>query len=258
MAAMAAIRQLSATEVNGMSQPHLARNRVLLALPDDLASRIEPHQERVHLALGTVLQNPGEPIEHIHFPLDCLISHILTMQDGKTAEVAMTSHEDFAGVEALLGGDTVAGTRYVVRMPGECIRIAKDVLLRELENDSRFRAAMLQGLRKFLSQASQNAACNALHSLEQRLARWLLECRTRVRRSEIRTTQQFLSEMLGVRRAGVSAALGKFAERGLVKHRRGVTTLVDLEALEALSCECYSVLFEESELILAAAATDAA
>lgn len=226
------------------------RNHLLDALPRDLYRSLEPSFEPLSFKRGTVLHEPGETIRNLYFPLTCLVSITVTMRDGETSETGVVGNREMVGVNAFMGGSETTQTRYVVRIPGDAIKIRSEPLLRAFDRNKAVRDVLLKYTQAMIAQISQNAACNRLHSITQRYARWLLEVRDRIQSEDLRLTREFASEMLAVRRATVSDASLLLEDEGLVTVRRGVTRIEDHARLEAVACECYGVVKEEHDRLL--------
>ena len=225
-------------------------NRLLACMPREVYEKIEPHLERVSLSRGEVLHHPGETIRHLYFPLGCMISITITMQEGKTAETGGIGNREVVGVNAFMGGRETTQTEYIVQIPGEAIRISADPLKEEFDRNKGLRNVMLRYTQALLAFISQNTACNRLHSVKQRFARWLLEASDRVESDDLALTQEFISEMLGVRRSGVTQEALKRQEKGIIQYQRGNIRIIDAQALEEISCECYGVVKEEYDRLL--------
>jgi CRP-like cAMP-binding protein len=225
-------------------------NRLLSALPDDAWERIEGHLERLALDNGTVLHKRGEEIRDLYFPLDCLISITVKMRDNRIVETGVVGSREVVGINAFMGGRETTQTEYIVQIAGDAMRIDSAPLREAFDTDRRVRDVFLKLTQAMIAQISQTAACNSLHSLEKRYARWLLEVHDRVQADEIRLTHKFMAEMLGVRRAGITELANKFQRDGLLTEGYGWTQIVDRPGLEAAACECYSVLREEYERLL--------
>jgi CRP-like cAMP-binding protein len=225
-------------------------NRLLVSLPDDAYERIAPHLQHMSLKRGHVLHRPGQDIRDLYFPLDCLISVTVTMRDGRTAETGVVGRREVVGINAFMGGRETTQTEYVIQVDGDAIRVPADPLLEEFNVNAALRRVLLRYTQAMFAQVTQNAACNGLHSMEQRLARWLLEVRDRIGTDELRLSHEFISEMLGVRRAGITELSHSFEERGLIAQTRGLTRIVDGDGLETVSCECYRVIRDEYDRLL--------
>jgi len=227
------------------------RNRLLDALPDALLEELTPHLERVTLDLREPVANPGEPYEYVYFPESCVISVVNDMRDGSTVETGTIGNEGVAGLPALL--DSVTSERRVFgQVRGSTLRARATVVAALVERERELRRLINRYAQAYLSQVAQGAACNRLHGLEERCARWLLLTHDRVRSDELHLKQEFLAEMLGVRRAGVSVAASALQGSGLIRYSRGVINVLDRDGLEAASCECYRVIREQFDRLLPA------
>lgn len=233
-----------------MKTPPPHANRLLAALPRETYEGIAPHLERMTLKNGVVLHKPGEDIHDLYFPLDCLISITVTMRDGRIVETGVVGSHEMVGINAFMGGRETTQTEYIVQIAGDAMRIDSAPLLEAFDRDKRVRDIFLKLTQAIIAQISQTAACNSLHVLEKRYARWLLEVHDRTQSDEVRLTHEFMSEMLGVRRAGITELANKFERDGLIGQGYGWTRIVNRAGLEAASCECYSVLREEYERLL--------
>jgi CRP-like cAMP-binding protein len=227
-----------------------AGNRLLDALPRDLYRALERSFERVSLRRGDVLHEPGSTIRYLYFPLTCIVSITVSTADGKTAEIGVVGSREMAGVNAFMGGSETTQTRYVVQIGGEAIKIRSRPLLEAFDRNKSVRDVLLRYTQAMIGQISQNAACNRLHDVSQRYARWLLEVRDRVQSVDVGLTQTFVAEMLAVRRATVTDIAGALEERGLIRVRRGVIRILDDEGLEKVACECYGVIRDENDRLL--------
>jgi CRP-like cAMP-binding protein len=233
--------------MDGQARPE---NRLLAALPRDAYARIEPHLEWRSLERGLVLHRPGEAIRDLYFPLDAMISVTVTMRDGRTAETGVVGRREVVGINAFMGGRETTQTEYVVQVPGEAVRVPADPLREEFDRNQDLRAVLLRYTQAMFAQVTQNAACNGLHAMDQRFARWLLEVRDRIGSDDLCLTHEFIAEMLGVRRAGITQLSGTFERCGLIAHARGLTRIVDGAGLEAAACECYAVVRDEYDRLL--------
>ena len=229
----------------GQSPADPRRNLLLAALPADAYERIAPTFERMSLENGRVLHRPGEQIRDLYFPIDCMISVTVRMHDGRTSETAVVGSREVVGINAFMGGRETTQTRFVVQIPGDAVRVPAVGLRALFDQHVGVRDVMLRYTQAMIAQVTQNAACNGLHRLEQRYARWLLEVHDRVGHDEVPLTHEFISQMLGVRRAGVTDIASRFEEQGVIHQRRGYIRVVDRVQLEAAACECYRVLAEE-------------
>jgi CRP-like cAMP-binding protein len=216
-------------------------NRLLAALPREDYARLAPHLERVALDSGLILHHIGQPVDYIYFPETMLVSLLNMLSDGSTIEVAIVGKEGIAGISPLLESER-ATMQAMVQIPGEALRIRAQVLKAEFGRGTQLQVFLLRYIRSLTAQIAQTAVCNCLHTVEQRLARWLLMSRSRVDSDELPLTQEFIAHMLGTRRAGVSEAASMLQDAGLISYVRGHITIHNLKGLEAASCECYQVV----------------
>jgi CRP-like cAMP-binding protein len=223
-------------------------NRLLAKLPESELARLRSELQSVRLESGQVIYEADRPIEFVYFVEEGMISVVRVMQDGATIEVSAIGNEGIAGGTAVLGVPTLA-YRHTVQVPGRAKRISAAALAR-IARDNGFRTLLDRYHAAFLSQAMQSVACNGLHTIEQRLCRWLLTTRDRTDSAELAITHDFLAQMLGVRRASVTDVLRPLVDQGLIRASRGKVTIIDAERLAALSCECYGVIRREYERLL--------
>jgi len=218
-----------------------AANSLLAALPRKNYLRLLAGLELVTMNFGEVLYEPEQPIRHVYFPNDSLVS-LLTLVDGRMAlEVGIVGREGMDGVPLALG-IYVSSVRALVQGGGTAMRMKSESLLREFRNSPPLQRELYRYTHVLMAQVTQTAACNRFHVVEARLARWLLMTRDRVRSDQFRLTQEFLSHMLGVRRVGVTNAAGTLQRRKLIRYSRGVISILDGKGLEAASCQCYQIL----------------
>lgn len=228
----------------------ISKNLLLSVLPEALSEKLAPALKPVLLKLGDRLHEPGETIDRLYFPLDCVLSITLTMSDGTTAETGLVGKREVIGINAFMGGRETTHTTYIVQHSGNAMKIDARVLREEFDRNKDLRDIMLRYTQAFIAQISQTTACNSLHRLEKRLARWLLEVHDRVEGDELNLTQEFIANMLGVRRAGVTQTAQKLQEDGLILYKRGRVHILDRPGLEAYSCECFHTLKDEYDRLL--------
>jgi CRP-like cAMP-binding protein len=219
-------------------------NRILNALTRSEYERLTPYLEAVTLWKGEVLYEPEQPITHVHFPNRGTVSLVSTFEDGASVEIGMVGNEGMFGVCVFLGSISTPLLAQV-QMPGDGLRMRADVLKYEFRRGGELQDLLLRYTQAFLTQVAQTAACNRAHSINGRLAKWLLMCQDRSRSKELEVTHEFISMMLGSRRAGVTEAAGTLQQAGVISNRRGQITILDREGLEALSCECYPIVKNE-------------
>jgi CRP-like cAMP-binding protein len=230
--------------VRGAVEDALLQNRMVRALSAEERARLLPSMQRVSLALGQVIYEPGTRLGHAYLPTTSIVSSIYTTQEGATAQMALIGNEGVAGIELFLDRDT-AHYRTVVQIAGDAIKAPAKPLQAEFARGGSFQHAILRYSHNLLAQLAQTAVCNRLHSVEQRLCRWLLECDDRVNGNEIQMTQENIANMLGVRREGVTVAAGRLQDAGLIQYSRGHIHILDRQGLEAIGCECYRVVERE-------------
>jgi CRP-like cAMP-binding protein len=227
-----------------------ARNLLLDRLPLQVRNRIENELSRVSLLNGQIIHKPGDNIRYLYFPITCMISVTVTMRDGRTVEAGAIGSREVVGINAFMGGREATQTEYIVQLPGDAIRIGLESMKLEFDRNTEMRDLMLKYTQAFIAQISQNVACNRLHEIDQRFARWLLEVRDRVQSDEFPLTHEFIAEMLGIRRAGVSQAAKKLTAKGIINQKRGQIRILDLPGLLKMSCECYGALRDEYNRLL--------
>lgn len=228
----------------------MTKNHLLAALPREVHEKLTPKLKLVSLPQGKILHHPGETIKDLYFPIDCVLSITITMIDGATAETGIIGNREVLGVNAFMGGSETTQTEYIVQVAGTAMKTDAKLLRDEFDRNKEFRDLLLCYTQALIAQISQTTACNRLHILEQRLARWLLEVQNRVEKDELILTQEFIADMLGVRRAGVTQAAQKLQESGLIQYRRGQVHIVDQQGLEAAACECFRVVKDEYDRLL--------
>ncbi len=218
-----------------------AANNLLAALPRKNYLRLLAGLELITMNFGEVLYEPEQPIRHVYFPNDSLVS-LLTLVDGRMAlEVGIVGREGMVGVPLALGIN-VSSVRALVQGGGTAMRMNSESFLREFRNSPPLQRELYRYTHVLMAQVTQTAACNRFHMVEARLARWLLMTRDRVRSDHFRLTQEFLSHMLGVRRVGVTNAAGTLQRRKLIRYSRGEISILDGKGLEAAACRCYQIV----------------
>jgi CRP-like cAMP-binding protein len=225
------------------------KNRLLDALPEGLLEQLMPYLEPMTLQVRDPVANPGQPYEYVYFPESCIISVVNDMRDGSTVETGTIGNEGVSGLAALMDA-TSSESRMFCQVPGSALRAPAAVVADLVERERELRRLVNRYAQAFLTQVAQGAACNRLHGIEQRCARWLLLTHDRVDRDDFPLKQQFLAEMLGVRRAGVSVAASALQEAALIRYSRGTVHVLDRDGLEAASCECYRVIRQQFDRLL--------
>lgn len=222
----------------------LSKNEILARLPEKESKRLLPHLRLVSLRQKQVLYRPDEAIRYAYFPQDAVISIVAALDDGRSVEVILTGLEGMLGLRYVLGGKTY-GYVSVVQVAGKCLRISAKVVQAEFKRAGVLQSRLLRYTRYLLVQTSQTAACNRVHRLAQRLARWLLMTQDRVKSAEFPMTHEFLSDMLGAPRPEVTAAAGSLRRSGAIRYARGKMIILNRKMLESAACECYWILREE-------------
>jgi CRP-like cAMP-binding protein len=228
---------------------HALDNKLLASLPRGLFDELVPHLTTAIFPQGLVLREPGDEISDIYFPHNGMISLLTVMRDGKAIEVATVGREGVVG--AMAGFDLYRSlVRIVVQLPMAVSKMTSPHFRKVLASSDAIQKMSLQYNEVLLSQARVTAACNALHPIEGRFCRWLLQTADRDSDDdEISLTQGFLAEMLGVRRTSVTDVAQKIQQSGAITYSRGVIKILDRPALERLSCECYEALLDQSQLL---------
>jgi CRP-like cAMP-binding protein len=217
------------------------RNKILLAIPDGEYRSLRPHLEFLAMPHHLTLHEPRTKIEFAYFPNGGMISLVIVTEDGRSVEVAVVGNEGFSGASIAVGLRRGIA-REVVQIAGDGFRVGMAELQRVLRSAPRLQAilnrfAVLQGM-----QVAQTAACNRLHSVDQRLARWLLVAQDRVDAGQLNLTHDFLAMMLGTDRPSVSLAASHMQKKRLIEYQRGAVKILDRKKLEAFACECYGVI----------------
>jgi CRP-like cAMP-binding protein len=218
-----------------------ARNRLLDLLPQDEFSQLAPHLTEILLEKGSVLQEPGEAVGYVYFPHAGMISVPAVMPEGETVETMTIGREGGVGLTSGIGSQT-ALNRATVQLPGRAAQVPAPRWAALAQRSQAVRDLIVHYNDVQLAQVQQSVACNALHGVEARLCRRLLEARDRVGNDTLPLTQEFLAEMLGVRRTTVTIVARTLQSAGFVHYRRGVVHLRDVAALEGAACECYRVV----------------
>jgi CRP-like cAMP-binding protein len=224
-------------------------NRLLAALPSDEYERLLPRLQEVSLSLGEVVYEFGGQLDYVYFPTSSIVSLLYTMENGTSAEMGLTGNDGVVGIALFMGGGTMPN-RAVVQSAGEAIRMKAKMLQDEFARGGKFQNRLLRYTQALITQISQTAVCNRLHSVEQQLCRWLLLSHDRVKADELIMTQELIADMLGVRREGVTVAAGGLQDAGAISYVRGHIKILDRQKLEETVCECYRVVKDESDRLL--------
>lgn len=219
-------------------------NRLLQALPRAEYERLRPSLESVQLSWKDVLYEADTPIEHVYFIEEGVGSILARSYTESTVEVATIGNEGMVGIPLFLGADR-NGTRAIVQVPGAAMRMTSAAFLAKVGPDSTLHHLLHQYTQTLMTQMAQGVLCNRLHAIDRRCARWLLQTRDRVSADEFALTQEFLGQMLGVRRQSVNVVQSLLQRAGLISYSRGSITILDRPGLEAASCECYAIIRDE-------------
>ncbi len=233
-----------------MTEPHSPQqNHLIAALPIEAQNRMVLQLELIELPLGKVLYESGQMSRHVYFPTNAIVSLLYVMENGASTEISVVGNEGIVGIAVFMGGESTT-SRAVVQSGGYAYRLAGQRLKDEFNRHGEFQVLILRYTQALITQMAQTAVCNRHHSIDQQLCRWLLLSLDRLRSNQLTMTQELIGNMLGVRREGVTEAAGKLQKLGVIDYRRGSITVLDRQRLEALSCECYAVVKQESDRLL--------
>ncbi|KIZ39799.1 MULTISPECIES: Crp/Fnr family transcriptional regulator [Rhodopseudomonas] len=224
-------------------------NKLLAALPRPQYDLLAPHMTNASLEQGMVLLEPGDEFDHVFFPHNGMLSLLAVLKDGKAIETATVGSEGVVGAMAGLGLYKSL-VRVVVQMSMSLTKIPSSQFRKAATGSDAIRSLCIQYNEVLLSQARVTAACNALHVIEARFCRWLLQSADRAGGDTVNLTQEFLAEMLGVRRTSVTEVATKMQNAGIITYSRGVIKILNRPALAKMSCECYQTLLDQSEALL--------
>lgn len=227
----------------------LTHNHLLDHLPQAERAPLVPYLTEVTLPLGEVLYESGGKMGNVYFPITAIVSLLYVMEDGASAEIAIVGNEGMVGVALFMGGETTP-SRAVVQSAGLALKVPGKMIKDMFERGGAIQHLLLRYTQALITQMAQTAVCNRHHSLDQQLCRWLLLSLDRLGSNDLVMTQELIANMLGVRREGVTEAAGRLQDAGVIKYRRGHITVLDRPALEARSCECYSVVKTETDRLL--------
>jgi CRP-like cAMP-binding protein len=224
-------------------------NRLLATLPKKEYERLLPNLEEFPLLFDMILYEPGEIILDVYFPTSGIVSLLAAVEDRATLEVGLVGREGMVGLPVFMEVKK-SGNRAVVQGAGSAFRMKAKVFRKECQNGGSLPRLLRRYSHSLLTQISQTAVCNRFHPIDARLARWLLMTSDRMGADEFQLTQEFLSNMLGVRREGVNKAAGTLQQQGLISYSRGALTILNRAGLEAIACQCYKIIKEEYDTVL--------
>jgi CRP-like cAMP-binding protein len=234
--------------MTNLSRP---KNVILSALPDEEFEGLRPKLREVSIPLGEIVYLPEQPIEHVYFINSGIISWLAVLEDGNTVEAGVIGPEGIAGMSVVLGAASTPN-QGLAQSPIEALKMRAGDLVDEFRKGGQLHNLLLRFVHTMFLQVTQTAACNRLHTLDQRLARWLLMTHDRLDGNKFTLTQDFLSRMLGVRRAGVSVAATSLRQKGLIDYHRGDITILNHVGLEDAVCECYQIVKAEYDRLISA------
>jgi len=224
------------------TRPAAIQNQLLESLPEETLRRLKPHLQFVHLESGRVIYTVDDEVPFAYFPQrGCMVSMLALTEDGDTAEVGVTGFEGVIGIQSVLGGLNNTFD-FLVQLSGDAWKIKSEVLRQEFRKDNKLQDSVLRYMHASFAQISQTALCNRLHTVEERLARWLLLCEDRMNGEFITLTHEMLGKMLGTRRSTVSLAAATLQNAGVVSYNRGRIAIKDRKGLLKVSCTCYDMV----------------
>jgi CRP-like cAMP-binding protein len=227
----------------------IRKNQLLACLTADELARWLPRLEAVDMPLGQVLYESGRALSHVYFPTTSIVSLLYVMENGASAEIAVTGYEGLVGIALFMGGESTP-SRAVVQSGGVGFRLPAQTIKDEFNRAGPLMHLLLRYTQALITQMSQTAVCNRHHSLDTQLCRWLLLSLDRLRGNELVMTQELIANMLGVRREGVTEAALKLQAAGLIRYARGRISVLDRNGLEERTCECYAVVKKEYDRLL--------
>lgn len=216
-------------------------NRLLASLPDKDFQNLLSNSERTELTYGSYIYKTGAIIRHIYFPESGIVSLLSSVEGDLTLEVGIVGNEGMIGVPAFLGAKT-SNNIALVQGTGWALRMTTADFLKECETSNKLQQVVKRFVQSLMAQTAQSAACNRFHPIESRMARWLLMTNDRMKTGIFQITQEFLSNMVGVRREAVNKTAKGFQGRGLISYNRGKLLILDVKGLKAIACDCYKII----------------
>ncbi len=226
------------------------QNHLLAGVSDEELARLLPNLQQISLPLGQVIYESGEKMDYVYFPTTAIISLLYIMENGSSAEIGVVGNDGLVGIAIFMGGDTTPN-RAVVQSAGKTFKMKSTMMKDEFTRGGRFHNLCLRYTQALITQISQTAVCNRLHSVDQQLCRWLLLTHDRLPTDRIIMTQDLIANMLGVRREGITHAARRLQTVGYISYVRGDMTILDRKGLESSVCECYKVVRAEYDRLLA-------
>jgi CRP-like cAMP-binding protein len=229
--------------------PHPRQNHLLAALSPEVQQRLFPHLELAELPLRALMYEAGRPMRHVYFPTDSIISMQYLMENGASTAISVVGNEGLLGIALYMGGESTP-SRSLVQSAGYAYRLPRPRVKEEFDRHGELLLLMLRYTQALITQVAQTAVCNRHHTIHQQVCRWLLLSIDRLAGNRLTMTQEFISNMLGVRRSGVTLAAAKLEHLGVISYERGLITVLDRPKLETQSCECYRVVKKETDVLL--------
>lgn len=230
-------------------EPQPYHNHLLAALLPDVQTRLFPYLEMVELPLRAIMDESGSPMRHVYFPTDSIVSLQYLIEEGASTAILVAGNEGLLGVTLSMAGETTP-SRAQVQSAGFAYRLPKTRVREEFNRHGQLLTLMLRYTQALITQVSQTSICNRHHSIDQQVCRWLLLSLDRLPHNHLTMTQEFISNMLRVRREGVTHAARSLQKQGVITYSRGLIKVLDRPKLETLSCECYEVVKKETDLLL--------
>ena len=228
-----------------MSSAHSpSQNKLLAALPTAEFEPLMQHLELVPMQLGAMVYEPDQQLQHAYFPTTAIVSLHYVTASGASVEAAGVGQDGVVGISLFMGGETTASSA-LVQTAGHAYRLERRWLMQEFIRAGLLQRLLLRYTQGLITQTSQTAVCNWLHTVEQQLSRWLLSTLDRIPASELVMTQELVASLLGVRRESIALAAAKLQHVGYIRYRRGHIAVLDRIGLEACACECYAVVKKE-------------
>ena len=224
-------------------------NWLLASLPAEDYARLLPELKPVTFTLGEVIYESQGHMEYVYFPTSSHVSLLYTMKDGSTAEVGLVGNEGLVGIALFMGGDTTPN-RAIVQGAGRAYKMKASVMQDEFKRGGALQLLLLRYTQALITQISQTAVCNRLHTTEQRLCRWILMTHDRTQSDQLDMTHEFIANMLGIQREAVSLVAHRLREKGAIDYKRGRIQIINREILEKHSCECYQVVKVEHQRLV--------
>ena len=232
-----------------MSNSNKSDNRLLASLPLRVYQRLEPYLQTVKLSQNQILSITGEHARYAYFPINSIISRVAVLENGAMTEIGIIGNDGMVGLPIILQTkQTFFST--IVQVGGHSLVINAEKLQEELNRQETLKRLLMHYVQAQIIQIGQIAACNRHHKLKQRFARWLLMVRDAIQQDRFQLTHEFISQMLGVRRAGVTEIAGLFQKAGIIKYSRGTIEIIDNRKLEATACECYRTISRQTSELM--------